>query len=56
MRVVSGTVVSGRIVLDDAEFLDGTHVVVVSCDKEDKIRQCKLIKVSNYVIVDGLMT
>ena len=37
MRVVTGTVVSGRVVLDDAGFVDGTHVVVVSCDKEDKI-------------------
>ena len=37
MRVVTGTVVSGRVVLDDAGFADGTHVVVLSCDKEDKI-------------------
>ena len=36
MRVVTGTVVSGRVVLDDAGFVDGTHVVVLSCDKEDK--------------------
>ena len=37
MRVVTGTVVSGQVVFDDAKFIDGTHVVVVSCDKEDKI-------------------
>ena len=38
MRVTAGTVVSGRVVLDDSEFIDGTHVVVVSRDREDEVR------------------
>ena len=37
MRVATGTVVAGQIVLDDAEFIDGTHVVVVSRDPEDEV-------------------
>jgi len=38
MRVATGTVVSGQVVLDDAEFIDGTQVVVVSRDQEDEVR------------------
>jgi predicted transcriptional regulator len=34
MRVASGTVVSGRVVIDDAEFIDGTEVVVISREQE----------------------
>ena len=37
MRVATGTVVAGQVVLDDAEFIDGTHVVVVSRDREDEV-------------------
>ena len=37
MRVATGTVVAGQIVLDDSEFVDGTHVVVVSRDREDEV-------------------
>ena len=36
MRVATGTVVAGQVVLDDAEFIDGTHVVVLSRDREDE--------------------
>lgn len=36
MRVATGTVVVGQVVLDDAEFIDGTHVVV-SRDREDEV-------------------
>lgn len=38
MRVATGTVVSGRVVFDDSTFVDGTHVVVVSSDREDQVR------------------
>jgi predicted transcriptional regulator len=38
MRVATGTVLSGRVILDDSEFTDGTHVVVVSRDREDEVR------------------
>ena len=38
MRVATGTVVAGQVVLDDSEFIDGTHVVVVSRDREDEVR------------------
>ena len=37
MRVATGTVVSGQVVLDDSDFIDGTHVVVVSRDREDEV-------------------
>ena len=37
MRVTTGTVVSGRVVFDESEFVDGTHVVVVSRDPEDDV-------------------
>ncbi len=38
MRIASGTVVSGRIVLDESEFIDGTRVVVVSQDRDEEVR------------------
>lgn len=38
MRVAAGTVISGQVVLDGAEFIDGTQVVVVSRDQEDDVR------------------
>lgn len=37
MRVATGTVVAGQVILDDSEFIDGTHVVVVSRDREDEV-------------------
>ena len=37
MRVATGTVVSGHVVLDESEFIDGTHVVVVSRDQEEAV-------------------
>ena len=37
MRVSSGRIVSGQVVLDDAKFIDGTQVVVVSRDVEDDV-------------------
>ncbi len=37
MRIATGTVVSGRVILNDSEFLDGTAVVVVSREQEDKV-------------------
>ena len=36
MRVATGTVVSGQVVLDDSDFIDGTQVVV-SRDREDEV-------------------
>ena len=38
MRIATGTVVAGRVVLDDVEFIDGTQVVVVSRDAETDVR------------------
>jgi hypothetical protein len=38
MRVVTGTVISGKVVLDDASFSDGTNVFVVTGDREGDIR------------------
>ncbi len=38
MRVTTGTVVAGQVVLDDVEFIEGTHVVVVSRDEEADVR------------------
>lgn len=35
MRVATGTIVSGKVVLDESEFIDGTRVLVVSSDQED---------------------
>jgi len=37
MRVATGTVVAGQVVLNDSEFIDGTHVVVISRDREDEV-------------------
>ena len=38
MRVASGTVVAGQVVLDDSKFIDGTQVVVISRDEETDVR------------------
>ncbi len=35
--MATGTVVPGRVILNDSEFLDGTAVVVVSREQEDKV-------------------
>ena len=37
MRVATGIVVSGHIVLDESEFIDGTRVVVVSQDGDEEV-------------------
>lgn len=37
MRIASGTIVAGKVVLDESEFSDGTPVVVVSRDREDSV-------------------
>jgi predicted transcriptional regulator len=38
MRVATGTVISGQVVLDDSEFIEGTQVVVVSREQDDAVR------------------
>ena len=38
MRVTSGTVVAGKVVLKDSTFTDGTDVVVVGRDSEAEVR------------------
>ena len=38
MRVATGTVISGQVVLDDEPFVDGTAVIVISKDCEDAVR------------------
>ena len=37
MRVASGTVIAGKVVLDDSSFVDGTDVVVISREQEDEV-------------------
>ena len=37
MRVTTGTVVAGQVVLDDSGFIDGTQIVVVSRDEETDV-------------------
>ena len=36
--LATGTVVAGRVVLDDVEFIDGTQVVVISRNEETAVR------------------
>ena len=38
MRVATGTVVAGKVVLENTSFADGTHVVVVSREREEPVR------------------
>lgn len=38
MRVATGTVVAGQVVLDDSAFIDGTQVVVLSRDLDGEVR------------------
>lgn len=38
MRVTTGTVVAGKVVLDDSSLTDGTNVVVVSREHEEDVR------------------
>lgn len=38
MRIATGTVISGKVVLDDASLTDGTDVFVVTCEREDDFR------------------
>ena len=35
MRVATGTVVSGKVVLDDPALVDGTHVYVITRDEPE---------------------
>ena len=37
MRVTSGTVVAGKVVLDDPSLTDGTDVLVVTRGREDDV-------------------
>lgn len=37
MRVSTGTVVSGRVVLDDPSLVDGTDVLVVTRGREEEV-------------------
>ncbi|HRH88226.1 MAG TPA: hypothetical protein PLO41_15370 [Rubrivivax sp.] len=38
MRVTTGTVVAGKVVLDDPSFAEGTDVLVVTREPEQTIR------------------
>ncbi len=38
MRVATGTVISGQVVLDDEPLVDGTAVIVISKEREDAVR------------------
>lgn len=37
MRVTSGTVVSGKVILDDPSLIDGTDVLVVTRGQEEEV-------------------
>ena len=37
MRVTTGTVVSGKVILDDPSLTDGTDVIVVTREREDAV-------------------
>ena len=37
MRVATGTVVKGMIVVDDSEFKDGTDVFILTREHEDEV-------------------
>jgi len=38
MRVTTGTVVAGKVVLDDPSITDGTDVLVVTREREQTVR------------------
>jgi hypothetical protein len=38
MRVTTGTVVSGKVILDDPSLIDGTDVLVVTRERDEDIR------------------
>lgn len=38
MRVATGTVISGQVVLDDEPLVDGTAVIVISKEREVSVR------------------
>ena len=39
MRVATGTVVKGMIVVDDSEFKDGTDVFILTREREDEVHR-----------------
>ncbi len=38
MHVTTGTVVSGKVILDDSSLIDGTDVLVVTRERDEDIR------------------
>ena len=38
MRIATGTVVDRKIVVDDPELKDGTHVFILAREREDSVR------------------
>jgi predicted transcriptional regulator len=38
MKIVTGTVVNRRIVVDDPELIDGTHVFILAREREEDVR------------------
>jgi predicted transcriptional regulator len=37
MRVATGTVVNGAVIVDDPEFKDGTDVFILTREREDEV-------------------
>ena len=37
MRVATGTVVNGTVIVDDPEFKDGTDVFILTREREDEV-------------------
>jgi hypothetical protein len=38
MKVATGTVINGKIVVDDSEFVDGTDVFILTREREEEVR------------------
>ncbi len=38
MKVATGTVVNGAVIVDDPEFKDGTDVFILTREREDEVR------------------
>ena len=38
MRIATGTVVDGKIIVDDPEFKDGTDVFILTRERENNVR------------------
>ncbi len=40
MKIATGTVVKGTIIVDDPEFKEGTEVFILTREREDEVHLC----------------